>query len=103
MLALHVTCGGPRRMGVLAGAALEKVGEDSLKPAFQSGSSRPLAEWYGAGVQGGRSSSGCSIPVCKLYDEQMPSQSPILAASAETGQFLTRTASHRLSASSLTI
>ena len=48
-------------MGVLAGAALEKVGEDSLKPAFQSGSSRPLAEWNGAGVHGGRSFFGSSI------------------------------------------
>ena len=65
-------------MGVLAGAALEKVGEDSLKPAFQSGSSRPLAEWYGAGVHGGRSSSAWSIPVCKMYYGQVPSRAQFL-------------------------
>lgn len=39
------TWGGPRRRGVLAGVFLENVGEDNLKPALQSGSSKPLAEW----------------------------------------------------------
>lgn len=33
------------RQGVLAGVFLEKVGEANLKPALQSGNSRPLAEW----------------------------------------------------------